>query len=481
MPDVAIRFGEARPGERVVSPTFKPRDYQRMLMKYFDLGGLRAVAVWPRREGKDMTSGAIICREAHKRVGAYWWAFPTYAQAKKAIWDGFTRDGQRILDVLFPRAMLARDPNNTEMMLHLRNGSTVQLVGTDTIDRLVGAGPRGVVFSEFALSHPGAWDFVRPMLRERHGWALFQSTPRGENHLHELLQVAQRREDWFWQHFDSFALHPDTHDESCPVCLGQGAVGVERMLQEERETGMPEALLRQEYLCDFTAANVGSVFGDLVERLEKDGRVIGFEHSFHDVFASFDLGHADATFIWFWRWKGNGVDILDCYANHGKPIQFYLDVLAEQPYQYAKVWLPHDARAKTIVTGTSVVEHFLQDARFTDKVAITPELAIADGIQAGRAALMMPGTRIHSACKKKLILGYSGVQALRHYHYEFDEEKRVLGKKPEHDWSSHAADAFRYLGVVAKVSGLAIPERKERPPGLILDDLGPMTPRRGRL
>jgi hypothetical protein len=478
MPDVQVHWGKKpEPGSRIVTPSFWPRDYQRDLMKWFDRGGLRGVAVWPRREGKDMTSGAIICREAHKRVGAYWWAFPTYAQAKKAIWDGFTRDGRRILDVLFPRAMLARDPNNTEMMLHLLNGSTVQLVGTDTIDRLVGAGPRGVVFSEFALSHPGAWDFVRPMLRERHGWALFQSTPRGENHLYELLQVAKKRPDWFWQHFDSFALHPEAHDAQCPVCLGEGAAGVEKMLAEERETGMPEALIRQEYLCDFTAANVGSVFGDLVEKLQQAGRVCSFEHSLNDVMCSFDLGHADATFVWFWRWKGNGIDVLDCYGNSGKPIEFYKDWLWDQPYahqanEYARIWLPHDARAKNLVTGTSVVESFLGDPRFTDRVAITPELSLADGIQAGRAALMMPGTRIHTACNAKTPLGYSGLQALRAYHYEFDEEKKVLGKKPNHDWSSHAADAWRYVGVVAKVGGLAVPVREPpKPLGITLDDL----------
>ena len=395
-------------------------------MSYLDNGGLRAACVWHRRAGKDLVALHQTVKMAHLRKGVYWHCLPTYRQAKKAIWDGFTKDGKRIIETVFPQALVKRK-NESEMLVELRYGSIVQLVGSDTVDNLVGAGPVGVTFSEYSISKPRAWDLVRPMLKENGGWASFIYTPRGANHGAKLYETAKANPDWF---SEVLTIH-DT--KALPASV----------LDEERAAGMPEALIRQEYLCDFTAALVGSVWGDLLEALEKDGCLEEFEHERSRVYTSWDLGIGDATAIWFWCLNDGGVDVIDYYEASGKPLSHYLDELElrsqRMGYKYAKHWLPHDARARSFQTGVSTIDQVV--ARLgTGMVGIVPELSLADGIQATRW-LLQQNVFIHPRC-------HEGLQALRQYHFDYDEEKRTLSNKPEHDWSSHSADAFRGVALV---------------------------------
>lgn len=417
---------------------FKPRAYQRKAMAYFDRdtrGGKRAMAVWHRRSGKDLTFLHQTCKEAHKRKASYWHIFPSAEQARKALWTGFTKDGERIMEQVFPRAIRKSPRDFTtsgEMVVELKCGSIWRLMGSDRME-IVGAGPAGVVFSEFALSKPRTWDLVRPMLRETDGWAAFITTPRGNNHAKKLFDMAKADPSWFC---DLKTLY-DTR-----------AYDPEQTIAEESASGMPLALIRQEYLCDWTAANVGSVYGDLIEALEKrTPALVGaeFEHPDDGVFTVWDLGFTDATGIWFFRIGPNGVDVVDHYEAHGQPLSHYFDVLDAKPYKYVKHWLPHDARAKTLQTGASIIEQFAK--RYgAGNVAIGPELSIMDGIQAARWFLQQ-SPRFHARCEP-------GVEALKAYRYAYDEDAKVFTRKPVHDWSSHTADAFRGLGCVIRHSEL---------------------------
>jgi phage terminase large subunit len=438
---------------RVVLPNnFTPRAYQRRFMAYFDRGGRRAMWVVHRRGGKDLTALHQTCKMMHKRKGAYWHVFPIAEQARKAIWEGFTKDGQRIMEQVFPASIRATPRNflpSGEMVVTLKCGSTWRLMGSDKME-VVGAGPVGVTFSEFALAKPTTWNLIRPMLRENDGWASFITTPRGNNHAKKLFDVAKKDSSWFCELqtlFDTRAYDP------------------ERTIAEERAEGMPEPLIRQEYLCDWTAANVGAVWGDLVEALEKRGGLEVFEHETDGVFTSWDLGVSDATSIWAWRPRGDGVEVLNHYSAHGQPLSHYFDKLDEwaatEGYRYAKHWLPHDARARTLATGSSVQDRFLE--RYgSGLVAIGPGLSLLDGIQAARWLLQREGTRIHPRCGE-------GVEALRAYRYAYDEDRKTFSDKPLHDWASHDADAFRYAAVVARHSELLTrkPEpRPSRPPAV---------------
>lgn len=406
---------------------FTPRPYQRKYMAYFDGGGKRAVWVVHRRGGKDLTALHQTCKMAHERPGAYWHVFPTAEQGRKAIWEGFTKDGKRILEQVFPAA-IRKSPKaflpKAEMVVELKCGAIWRLLGSDNIET-VGAGPFGVVFSEYALAKPSGWDLIRPMMRENEGWASFITTPRGNNHAKKLYEIAGR-EGWFRDLqtlYDTRAYDPD------------------QTITEERASGMPEALVRQEYLCDWTAANVGSVWGDLLELLERRGGLGEFSHPGDGVYTSWDLGISDATAIWFWRLRDGAVDLIDHYEAHGKPISHYCDVLAEKGYKYLKHWMPHDARQRSLQTGVGTLEQ-VAAILGGDNVAIGPPMSLPDGLQAGRW-LLQQEMRIHRRCE-------IGIEALKHYSYRWDEEKKVFSSKPDHDWSSNTADAFRYLALVVK-------------------------------
>jgi len=404
-------------------------------MRARDSGVKRLMWIVHRRGGKDLTALHQTCKDAHKRHGVYWHIFPSFAQARKAIWEGFTSDGKRIMENVFPGFLDPKRPGSIvkrkdeqQMMLELKCGSVWRLIGSDRIE-VVGAGPVGVVFSEFALSNPKAWNMIRPMLRENGGWAAFITTPRGENHAKELYDVAVKDPAWFCELqtlFDTRAYDP------------------EKTIEEERAEGMPEALIKQEYLCDWTAALVGSVWGDLVDTIRNAGGLGPFEHPRSEVFTSWDLGFTDATAIWFWQLNGAGVDVVDYYEEHGKPLSHYFDLLNQKPYKYVKHWLPHDARQVTLSSGVSILNQCMKE--WPGQVVVGPDLPLLDGIQAGRWLLQQP-VRFHPRCAE-------GVEALRQYHYEFDEEKKTFAPRPAHDWSSHGADSWRGLASVVKVSGL---------------------------
>lgn len=419
---------------RVVLPNqFEPRPYQRRAMSFFDRGGKRAIVVWHRRSGKDLTFLHQTCKSAHKRRGVYWHVYPTAEEGRKAIWEGFTKDGQRIMEQVFPKE-IRKSPREflpkAEMIVELKCGSIWRLLGSDRIE-VVGAGPVGVVFSEYALAKPSGWNFISPMLDENGGWAAFISTPRGNNHAKKLFDYALSDPSWFADLrtlYDTRVLDPDV------------------TLAAARARGMPEPLVRQEWLCDWTAALVGSVWGDLLEVLEKSGAVSSAVEGGPDVFTSWDLGVSDSTAIWTWCVEGGEFRLLDYYEAHGKPLSHYFDHLdkrADQAgWRYVKHWLPHDAKARTLATGLSIYDQAVERLGVS-KVGVIPRMGLLDGIQAGRWVLQQP-IRFNPRCA-------DGLEALKAYRYEYDEDKKTFGSKPLHNWSSHGADAFRYFAIVAKV------------------------------
>jgi hypothetical protein len=447
---------------------FTPRPYQARLMRYFDKVGKRAFWCVHRRGGKDLTSLHQTCKMMLQRRGTYWHIFPTGEQGKKAIWEGFTRTGQRIMEQVFPTAIRhsprAFSPSG-EMVVVLKNGSIWRLMGSDKLE-VVGAGPVGVVFTEFALAKPKTWDLIRPMLRENEGWAAFVTTPRGRNHAWELYQSARDNPDWFCEVQtlrDTMAYDP------------------EATVREERASGMPEALIQQEYFCDWEAALVGSVWGDLLETMAKDGRIAAFDSAGPDTFTSWDLGRTDSTAIWWWQVNRatGGVDVVDHYENHGQGLAHYFGVVRdrakERGWKYIRHWLPHDARAKTLAASTSIQE---QAQAALGSVSITPGLSVLDGIQAARELWARPTTRFHSRCAE-------GLEALRAYRYEYDEDKKAFAAKPAHDWASHTADAARYMAIVAALSEANTRPEVKTPrqayrsiDSLTLDELWDTAPRR---
>jgi len=203
-----------------------PRPYQIPAWRALENGARRSVLLWHRRAGKDSVALAWTTVASQLRVGLYWHVFPTYNQGKKAIWKGMTKEGRPFLD-MWPPQLIKRGPIEDEMRIELKNGSIWQVVGTDNIDRLVGSNPIGVVFSEYALQDPRAWDLIRPILNENGGWAIFPYTPRGKNQgfdlftrAHDLMKKDPKR--WFAQRL--------TVDDTKAIPLS--------VIEEDRQSGM---------------------------------------------------------------------------------------------------------------------------------------------------------------------------------------------------------------------------------------------------
>lgn len=217
-----------------------PRPHQLALYRDFGHGRRfkRGCAVWHRRAGKDSVALNLTARDMFRRVGTYWHLFPEQTQARRAIWNGIDRDGRRILDQFLPPPVRRRI-SAQEMLIETVNGSVWQMAGSDNYDSLVGSNPVGVVFSEWSLANPEAWEYIRPILVENDGWALFIYTPRGRNHGHATYLQALDSPAWFCERLtveDTGLIRPE-------------------LIEEERRCGMSEAKIRQEFHCSFEAAN----------------------------------------------------------------------------------------------------------------------------------------------------------------------------------------------------------------------------------
>lgn len=398
---------------------WKPRPYQLPLWKYMEGGGKRAVAVWHRRAGKDLSSINWCAVSAMTRPGLYWHLFPTYNQGRKIAWDGMTRDGRKFLEH-FPKEMWEA-VNNTEMRLTLKNGSIYQVVGTDNVDRLVGANPVGVVFSEYSLQDPRAWDYIRPILAENGGWALFIYTARGRNHGYDLLNVAKKNENWFQQVLSV----EDTR--AIPLSA----------IDEERASGMPEEMIQQEFYCSFDAPLVGSYYGNAMARLLADRHLTKIPYEpLLEVHTAWDLGVGDSTSIIFYQLSGAEIRIIDYYEMQGEGLAHYAKVLREKEYVYGEHLAPHDIQVRDFSTGKSRLEAARElGIRFR----VVPNLRVDDGIEAVRNTL--PKCYFDEDKCSHLI------EALRQYRKDYDEKRQVFRDRPLHDWTSHPADAMRYLSL----------------------------------
>ena len=405
--------------EITVPLDWAPRPYQFPLWKFMEDGGKRAVAVWHRRAGKDLLSVNWCAVSALTRPGLYWHLFPTYNQGRKIAWDGMTRDGRKFIEH-FPKEMWEA-VNNTEMRLTLKNGSIYQVVGTDNVDRLVGANPVGVVFSEYSLQDPRAWDYIRPILAENGGWALFIYTARGRNHGYDMLNMARRNERWFQQTL--------TVDDTRAISI--------EAVDEERESGMPEEMIQQEFYCSFDAPLVGSYYGTAMAKLLADGRLGSLPYEPRlEVHTAWDLGVSDSTAIVFYQKHGQEIRIIDYYEASGEGMAHYAKVIKERDYVYGEHLAPHDIQVRELGSGKSRLEVARElGIRFR----VVPNLRIDDGIEAVRTTL----PKCWFDEKKCTHL----IESLRQYRKDFDEKHKVFRDKPLHDWTSHPADAFRYMCV----------------------------------
>lgn len=195
----------------------------------------------------------------------------------------------------------------------------------------------------------------------------------------------------------------------------------------------------------------GSVYGDWVADLYARGRIGDFAFLKTEISVTFDIGIGDAAALWFWRLNKRGVpDLVDWYENSGKGAAHYFEVMKERGYEYSRVFLPHDGKARTFQTGISTEQLFRKE--FGSRVHVLPRLSKADGIGAARWMLEQP-IRIHEEnCAE-------GIKRVKAHRFEWNEELKVYSKEPLHDWSSHTADSLKYVAMSVQPT-----ERRDRKP-----------------
>jgi len=386
--------------------------------------------IWHRRAGKDKTFINILAREAFKRVGTYFYILPYYKQARLIIWEGMDANGFRFIDHI-PHELVKRK-DSQQMVLEVSNGSIIRILGSDNIDSIVGSNPVGVIFSEFSLHKPLAWNYLRPILLENKGWALFNGTPRGKNALWKMYRTAKKDPSWF---SELLTVDDTRRHDGKPIVTRAD-------IESERQNGMPEELIQQEFYCSFEAGLVGSILGDLMQHAHEDGRIIRvpWEPSL-PVSTSWDLGFDDTNTVWFNQFAGREVRMIDCYANNRKPAGHYVNMLHDKPYTYEQHFFPHDLEVHEYSTGETRRETF--EKLGLKNIITIPKMKVADkyGISEGHNAMRQLIPRCWFDREKC----DDGIEGLKSYRREYDQVKQQFSDQPVKDWAKHYADAFRQL------------------------------------
>ena len=365
----------------------------------------------------DLVIGALECQKPRPQ---YAYVAPFRNQAKLIAWEYLKH---------YAQPFLADKPNESELSVKLLGDRKVMLFGADNADALRGIYLDGVVQDEFGDFRPSVWgNVIRPALSDRKGWAVFGGTPKGRNEFWQMREMARRTPaDWLL----------------LEMRASESGLLDEEELESARKTSTPEQYA-QEYECDFAAALPGSYFGRELVAAERAGRIgeVTLDGAV-PVHTAWDIGYRDDTAIWWYQVLRGEIHIIDYHASSGQSVEFYADLIKSKDYKYGRHWLPHDAKAKTLASGgKSVIEQLAGHLGGVSSLGIVPNLDVQDGIQAVRLALPRCWFD-ESRCSE-------GLEALRQYQREYDEDKKAFKERPRHDWTSHPADAFRMLAVAWK-------------------------------
>lgn len=413
-------------------PILELRNYQAKVWDYlFSHDVRKSYLVWHRRAGKDLFCLQYMIAKAITELGNYWYILPQQNQVRRAIWDGITAQGFKYIN-LCPKEFILkkldnemkivlRDPNNPE-----EQGSIISFLGGDRYDALVGAGIKGAVISEHALQNPNLYKLaIQPMLLESGGWVIFNTTPRGENHAYETYRTLKEDPD----SYTSLLTVEDT-----------GVLDMEE-INKERRSGTPEEIIQQEFYCSFAGAIHGAYYADVLQQ----AKVGDYEYDpRYPVHTCWDLGVSDSMAIWFVQFIEGSIRVIDHYENSTYGLAHYASIVEGKGYRYAGHHLPHDGVQRQL-TATEKAQS-IQGQLLTlglNNVDVIPRTSdVYADIMAVRAILPL--------CRFNKDKTKDGLDSLKNYRREYDENRQCFKNTPLHDWTSHSADAFRMVPILEK-------------------------------
>ncbi len=424
---MAPRMAEQALAFEPITIRYKPRHY---FIPFHNRTQRFACVVAHRRAGKTVACIHDLIKAAVSNTqerSLYAYIAPTYAQAKQVVFD-------YLVEGVAPLMPYGAKVNLTELKADLPNGSTVRLFGADNYDTLRGLRIDGCVLDEYADFDPRAWtQVIRPALSDRRGFATFIGTPRGHNDFYEIYRNAVRDPEWFSAALKASDLVP--LNDLDPEARTHNLLTSDEL--EDTKKQISEEWYRQEFECDFEAANPGAYYGRQMEEAQKTGRIGPYPWDpNYQVYTAWDIGgDRDATAIWFWQMQGKAIYLIDYIENTGADSAPHAKALLKRPYSYAQHFLPHDAGPNRTGIDKSFAD-FLRDHGLRG-ITVLPVGVREHGINAVRLLL--------SRCHFDVRACELGIEALKMYQTEWDEKNKVFKSTPKHDWASHGADAFRYL------------------------------------
>jgi hypothetical protein len=385
-----------------------------------------ACLVCHRRAGKtvacvhDLLDGALRCEKIRPRFA---YVAPFLKQAKSVAWDYLRAAVSPLRDV-------GATVNESELRVDLPNGSQVRLFGSDNIDSLRGIYLDGLILDEYASIDPGIIPVVSPTLAERQGWVAYIGTPKGHNAFYDVYRRSLGYDE-------NGIFDQGLKDEWYSLTLKASETNIltdhDLLLQQRLLT---DSEYRAEFECDFEAAVVGAYFGKPMAALEKEGQICAVPYQREaQVFTAWDLGFRDATAVWFAQRIGKEIHIIDFYQSTEATVEDDVRAILAKPYNYSSHIVPHDAFGTNKHTGRTTAD--LMGSLGLRNVVRCPDHRVEDGIS--KVQLTLP------TCWFDVKKTARGVEALKLYRSEFDERLKIFSTRPLHDWTSHAADAFRYL------------------------------------
>lgn len=401
MPDIVIPYA--------------PRPLQREIHKNLKRWNL---LVCHRRFGKTVLAINELIKKAvqnDKHNPRYAYVAPLLKQAKQVSWDYLKDFTRPIPDIRI---------NESELRVDFPWGARIQLFGADNGDAMRGLYLDGVIMDEYADMSPRFFsEIIRPALSDREGWAIFIGSAKGGTPFHDLYEAIKNDDKWFVQTYKASET---------------GVISSEEL--EDAKKIMDEDEFAQEYECSWTASIQGAYYGKQLSEADNEGRICNVPYDpLLPVNTYWDLGVGDATSIWFVQVYKQELRVIDYYENSGEGLPHYARILQEKKYVYGDHYAPHDIQVRELGTGKSRLE----TARLLGiSFRITPMLPVDDGIDAARAIIQK--------CWFDVKKCEFGLQALRNYRKEWDDRRQEYKSRPFHDWSSHAADAFRYFAVSFK-------------------------------
>ena len=372
-----------------------------------------SVLVCHRRFGKTVLCINQLLKDACTntlRAPRYAYMAPLRNQAKTIAWDYLRHYAGVIPGTSF---------NEAELRCDLPNKARITLYGCDNPDALRGAYYDGVVLDEYGQMNHRVWgEVVRPTLADRKGYAIIIGTPMGKNQFWDMYRLALES-GWYTKIYKASETNVLPEEE---------LVAAKQQMSEEQ--------YEQEFECSFTAAITGAYYGKTIEHLEKGGKVTAVPHDPQMVVhTGWDLGIGDSTAIWFAQLTPGGeVRLIDFYENSGEGLAHYVNILKKKPYNYGKHYAPHDIEVRELGTGKSRKDI---GKKLGIKFTTVPRWKLEDGIEAARVTLPM--------CWFDEEKTNRGLEALKQYRKEWNPKLNTYRDHPLHDWTSHAADAFRYF------------------------------------